>query len=653
MDCGSGALVVQQVQEDSCPVREEEVVVRGTAPFGGRHHCLQKIRCYLRISSKFLDEVRLKIQAIKNRVNEIFRDTGLQKRQIQNIISTVPPSQWDVRIQKARNRTESKGKKKLKLVNHILTNVMMSRENMEKNKIGAFDPEGDGDFFYRIDTGKKSRIFLETGDVLSFLDIVTLSAFYSLIEAGYKVITIKDIWEVTHFTGKWDNVKPKDKVAFTMKIGNAITRLKKRHIMTRNYDANWNCTQKEYSSFGESFFLGKYEVPEHEHINTDDVVSLINAVSYSIKEVPDFYKMCKKIRGGFTSFHNKMLPSKNCKIDWLEKIYIARKIVLSANQDNKIYPSMLWETAAADLGRPIDREKARGYMRFLKKNAIIEDFKFTALKLEWKTALPEVTDDDKELVVLRDENEKEITADQKPEKIKRVEAELKAYNGFLENRKVVLDGQELDCKLRAVYSRGSYDMGGRLYTSKNGHQVEKSKRKRITINGNATIEMDFCCYHTNMLYNTLGFTLDGDAYDFLADRQKAKRVLNTCLDARDEKQAKCSIASFLCYGDDYKGDRVYDVFKKYIPEAEEMMRKAEERHSCIKDKFYTDNSLALQNLDAQIMLEIIDTLRRKKILALPIHDSIIVEVKNLMKAKKTMGDVYKAHMKHDCRIKIE
>ena len=46
-------------------------------------------------------------------------------------------------------------------------------------------------------------------------------------------------------------------------------------------------------------------------------------------------------------------------------------------------------------------------------------------------------------------------------------------------------------------------------------------------------------------------------------------------------------------------------------------------------------------------------MRRKKILALPIHDSIIVEVKNLMKAKKTMGDVYKAHMKHDCRIKIE
>ena len=36
----------------TCPVREEEVVVRGTAPFGDRHHCLQKKRFYLRISSK-------------------------------------------------------------------------------------------------------------------------------------------------------------------------------------------------------------------------------------------------------------------------------------------------------------------------------------------------------------------------------------------------------------------------------------------------------------------------------------------------------------------------------------------------------------------------------------------------------------------------
>ena len=40
---------------------------------------------------KFIDEVRLKLKDFRNEAKKRFKDTGLQKRQIQNIISTVPP----------------------------------------------------------------------------------------------------------------------------------------------------------------------------------------------------------------------------------------------------------------------------------------------------------------------------------------------------------------------------------------------------------------------------------------------------------------------------------------------------------------------------------------------------------------------------------
>ncbi|MBP5673269.1 MAG: hypothetical protein J6X49_12840 [Victivallales bacterium] len=596
-------------------------------------------------NSDFIVEMRDFIKLHKSDIAEIFQDTGFDKRHIRRIISTVPPSQWDLRIQNARMRQNDSGKKQLKLANGRLINILLNKELLLKNKLeewqAADDEEG---FLYKIETGKRSRVYLETDDVMPFIDLVVLSAVYTLIDAGYKVITVKDIWETTHFTGEWDNVKPEQRKAFMKIIDEAKKRLK-RHIMTKDYDEKWCCTTKEYGMFVDngSYFLGKLG-----YTDNADVV-------FVIEKVPVFFQLCKK-EHRLISIPNEILESKNCKIDWLEKIYIARRIVLSANQKNRMIPSMKWKTAETELGKGIDHERAKGYMRFLKEAQLIEGYSATASKLEWKTVLQigEATSE-KSLVILKDENGKVITADvPKPEKIERVEAELRAYNDYLANSKVVLNETELDCSLVAIYNRGSYDLGGRMYTTKEGHQYKtKTERKQITINGNATVEIDFSCYHTNMLYNLQGLPLEGDAYDFANDRQKAKRVLNTCLDAKNETKAKCSIASYLCSGDNDKEDKEYEEYKAFIPEAEELMRKAEARHVGIKGRFYTDNALSLQNLDAEIMLTIIDELRRKKILALPIHDSIIVEKKYLAKAKKTMEKVYKKRMGFDCRIKVE
>lgn len=590
----------------------------------------------------FIAEIRKKLKIFQEQAKKIFEDSGFQKRHIRRIISEVPPDQWDLRIQNARMRQNRSEIKQLKLANGRLTNVMLNKEQLEKKFIGN-SPDGNDEFFYEIDERKRYHVYLETDDVMPFIDLVVLSAVYTLIDAGYKVITVKDIWETTHFTGEWDNVKLEQRMAFMKIIDDAKKRLQCRHIMTKTYDGKWNCTTEEYGMFVEngSYFLGKLG-----YTDNADVV-------FVITNTPEYYRICKIQR--LASIPNKLLASKNCKIDWLEKIYIARRIVLSGNQNNKIVPIMKWEKADTELGKKIDRERAKGYMRFLKKAQLIEDYTATASKLEWKTVLQiGKATSEKSLVILEDENGNDITADApKPEKIERVEAELRAYNDYLACNKVVLNETELDCSLRAKYNRGSYDLGGRMYTTKEGHQRKKTERKQITINGNATIEIDFSCYHTNMLYNLQGLPLEGDAYDFADDRQKAKRVLNTCLDAKNETKAKCSIASYLRYGDNYKGEKKYEEIKVFIPEAEELMRKAEIRHAGIKGRFYTDNALSLQNLDAEIMLTIIDDLRRNKILALPVHDSIIVEKKNLAKAKKTMEKVYKKRMGFDCRIKVE
>ena len=66
----------------------------------------------------------------------------------------------------------------------------------------------------------------------------------------------------------------------------------------------------------------------------------------------------------------------------------------------------------------------------------------------------------------------------------------------------------------------------------------------------------------------------------------------------------------------------------------------EKEHQAIVHHFYLGAGIFLQNFDADIAVKIVLKMRAKRILALPVHDSFIVDARFEQKLRQTMDEVY-------------
>lgn len=208
--------------------------------------------------------------------------------------------------------------------------------------------------------------------------------------------------------------------------------------------------------------------------------------------------------------------------------------------------------------------------------------------------------------------------------------------------RTVLDGEynstRLFPRLSAIYNRGSFGMGGRLYclASKgmSYQSLNKAERQRIRINGSNTVELDFSGLHLNMLYAMQGLQLTTDPYSFVgADMRKyAKLALLVLINAESERAALFSLINDYPEVKNWKA--ILSACKKF--------------HAPIAEYFNSGIGLQLQNLDGAMALEIISYFAKKNICCLPIHDSFIVETRWQDELKAVMMDVYKRHNNGFC-----
>lgn len=178
-------------------------------------------------------------------------------------------------------------------------------------------------------------------------------------------------------------------------------------------------------------------------------------------------------------------------------------------------------------------------------------------------------------------------------------------------------------QLSASYS-GTWDMGGRLYARSvfgmaDYQQLPKSKRKSIRINGDATVELDYSCLHLSLLYAMRGLQLCKDAYAWCADRKLAKKIT---LIAINTGSIRSAVLAILKWADEsgyvMSKDTVYTHLNAMMA-----------YHAEIRDLFMSDKHTAvrLQHLDSNIMCEVLKACRKRNIVALPVHDSVIVQQK--------------------------
>lgn len=182
----------------------------------------------------------------------------------------------------------------------------------------------------------------------------------------------------------------------------------------------------------------------------------------------------------------------------------------------------------------------------------------------------------------------------------------------------------LQVGLRRIFSKGRTDRGGRLYGGW-WQTIPKDYRRYVSINGRSTVEVDFSEMHPSMLYildcqrpppniYDLGIIYPGEApYDpnvqpHKARRKTIKRFLNALInDEREQHQLSKTGSRQLKLSHEQLKERVLT------------------KHPVIAKAVGTDTGSYLQYLDSKIACGVMLRLMDQGIVALPVHDSFLVQ----------------------------
>jgi hypothetical protein len=213
------------------------------------------------------------------------------------------------------------------------------------------------------------------------------------------------------------------------------------------------------------------------------------------------------------------------------------------------------------------------------------------------------------------------------------------------------------------------DLGGRFY----GHyqQIPSEDRKRILIDGERTIELDYKAIHIALLYALEGLPVTTDPYviDGHADKRNTfKAICLTLVNVENVGSLKAVITTsgnpkIKQAAKEYKEKRQrYDYlralklkatkphksepvknFIENIPDGakgEELLALLLEKHEPIAHRFNTKNiGLKLQKLDSELMANVLTKL--DGIPCLPVHDSIRCRLSDMEKVRRCMIDTFR------------
>lgn len=194
------------------------------------------------------------------------------------------------------------------------------------------------------------------------------------------------------------------------------------------------------------------------------------------------------------------------------------------------------------------------------------------------------------------------------------------------------------------FNNGSFEQGGRLYGGW-WINVPGDLRKSITINGDATAELDYSGCAIRMLYHERGIEYDGDPYLIEPIAAVAK---NNDLPENYFREAIKAMMQALINGDHDGRPEMASMPLSFQPHLSrsQVRQMIEEQHSPIADSFGSGAGSRLQRVDSDIALDVISELRKEGVLALPVHDSFLVQSNELDKLINQMSECYLNKMKY-------
>jgi hypothetical protein len=173
-----------------------------------------------------------------------------------------------------------------------------------------------------------------------------------------------------------------------------------------------------------------------------------------------------------------------------------------------------------------------------------------------------------------------------------------------------------------VFNNSSFCEGGRFYRGW-WQSIPSVYRKHIRINDETTCELDFSGMHINMIYASEGLPLPkGDVYELddvpVEARPVLKGILQIILNAPSEQKARQAIYK------KFPKKEHPNVFVTPKITHKSLIDGLREKHKLVGKYFCSGEGVKLQYRDSQIAEEVLLTLARKGVVALPVHDSFIV-----------------------------
>jgi hypothetical protein len=199
---------------------------------------------------------------------------------------------------------------------------------------------------------------------------------------------------------------------------------------------------------------------------------------------------------------------------------------------------------------------------------------------------------------------------------------------------VVFEGQQYDLSSKLFYRvfNGSFQQGGRWYGPA-WQSMPSALRKRLTIDGNPTCELDYRACQPRLLSASGGlqFPFDDPDFDFYRmpgfDRDHVKRAVQILLNAGSRRSALGALTRKL--GEDGVTDAVFH--------AKRLIKTVPAGYPQLAPYWCTGIGLRLQRVDADICARVQAELRALGIPVLSIHDGFVVPVAHRSILETVMG----------------
>lgn len=248
---------------------------------------------------------------------------------------------------------------------------------------------------------------------------------------------------------------------------------------------------------------------------------------------------------------------------------------------------------------------------------------------------------------------------------------LISYNDSLSGR-ISLDKENIEVFFSRVFQE-NFNKYGRFFDTVGAvQQLSGEVRKKLLIDNEPVVELDFCAMTPNIIYSKELINLDKeyngqfDPYScnikgFTKEQNRALAKTGLLLLLNSKSKLGCSLTfNKMLYEDKIrlleeglpsKYHLTPEQYQETIP-VTDILSEVVDTNYIIYDYFYKQNSSWLQNIESKIAEKVIDAFTQRGEVVLCIHDSFIVKESLEEDLEKEMRNAFEKVLdwKHNCKI---